>query len=36
MEYGSKKKGMKMYHDNLRKEENTALRFATFRNGDGV
>jgi len=33
---GIKKTGMETYYDNVVKEENTSLRFTSFKNGDGI
>ena len=33
---GIKKKGMMTYYDNMLKEENATLRFASFKHGDGI
>jgi len=34
--HGIEKKSMKMYHDNVVKQEHTALRFPRFKHRDGV
>lgn len=36
IECGIRKKGMKTYYDDVLREENTSLRFPSFRNGDGI
>jgi hypothetical protein len=36
IQYGIQKKGMKTYYDNVMKEENTSLRFQSFKNGDSI